>query len=959
MSSLDYLLRQELGPAVRGGVLRYVTVNAVAKFDPQRYAGCPRRWWFEEVDRRWQDPTKAEQQIGDVRQQLAHYAMTGVDTLGTSARHGKRFVLPMRQEPPRLWLEQEIGGLTQVQAADENGRFLQRIDEGGNDGADIAEYQSWHDGVLLPILRKSVWEPRYVVPFVGRIAAVNRRPYWLDNKGAERPLAFTSVELVEYILTSDVASRSRYAGPPADTVAMAVYGMWASKQWPDLQSVRLSHAYFQTTGKASVKTSSILPLETVQQKWEGVRGVVLAMSQAARESDVSKVEANYGACEAGGWKGCPYKDVCPRSVDQVLDSLSTAAPTTTPARQDDDMNMDDPFGMGFYSPAPAAAPPPAPRPSPAAAPAPKPAPSPAPPPVATGGGNFLDEAFGAPAPVAAASAARPNLQPVTVSEGGTVRTAPPLPAAGAMLPVGGATLPPDILAKAEAQALDTKTGDKPELQMAIDLEVAKLKAQEKARREGENFVPAGSAAIKPPDAPASVPPTNAQAVPAEARAGLPPVVREAVARHEAVGQALTGTGAASAASTGLVDALAAQATAQAVKQGAEVVEPPTATAAGGAVAQYEAKLRAVVHAEGRLYYTLAELAAVVGVSLEGDGRVPKAAGIAIGKALAKIGGWTPRVDFDKRLAVPVYVPPGKLEAAKLYVESTVPLPQRASTPATPATPADSRQLDLTDLTDSFLRDKDGHVLRCAVCGDLQYDTPSGNACKKGHVGAAGVVGAIGIVETGRTAQQVQAQEGRGTGNLNPVIETGRTTQPPPEQHFPVPGGPVASEVKEVLRVVAMAEPTPPTGNVAPGPLAVPQLDDVQAGGPGLSGAEVVRRYLGLVAKKEGALMLFVDCPQVVGLGEVQDLEGYVADLVQKLVNAAKKNGTVFIADDLRSAPKDSLYGFGKWQGYLADAVRKNPPKGPCVLHYVNNNPYKEVVVDALAPIAAVYVRGSR
>lgn len=82
-----------------------------------------------------------------------------------------------------------------------------------------------------------------------------------------------------------------------------------------------------------------------------------------------------------------------------------------------------------------------------------------------------------------------------------------------------------------------------------------------------------------------------------------------------------------------------------------------------------------------------------------------------------------------------------------------------------------------------------------------------------------------------------------------------------------------------------------------------------------------------------------------------DLESYVA---QKCRALEKEFGAV----DIRCAPADSALGFGKWKGALAALVRDEPPApGVYLLNDVRGSEIREVVVEALRPLCAAYVRG--
>jgi len=98
------------------------------------------------------------------------------------------------------------------------------------------------------------------------------------------------------------------------------------------------------------------------------------------------------------------------------------------------------------------------------------------------------------------------------------------------------------------------------------------------------------------------------------------------------------------------------------------------------------------------------------------------------------------------------------------------------------------------------------------------------------------------------------------------------------------------------------------------------------------------------------LSLYVDCI-VKGRGVPTDLGSYIDKLCAELC-------TLYKAVDIRCAPSDSPLSFGKWKGALAAAIRENPPEnGTYVLYSVRDSEIRQVVVETLEPLCAVFVRG--
>lgn len=84
---------------------------------------------------------------------------------------------------------------------------------------------------------------------------------------------------------------------------------------------------------------------------------------------------------------------------------------------------------------------------------------------------------------------------------------------------------------------------------------------------------------------------------------------------------------------------------------------------------------------------------------------------------------------------------------------------------------------------------------------------------------------------------------------------------------------------------------------------------------------------------------------------VESLDGYVADLAAKLAADFKMS-------DIRLGQGDAHpLGFGRWRGALAAYAREAPPSPGSYMITTRGNELAEVVVEALRPLARVFVRG--
>lgn len=108
-----------------------------------------------------------------------------------------------------------------------------------------------------------------------------------------------------------------------------------------------------------------------------------------------------------------------------------------------------------------------------------------------------------------------------------------------------------------------------------------------------------------------------------------------------------------------------------------------------------------------------------------------------------------------------------------------------------------------------------------------------------------------------------------------------------------------------------------------------------------------------VAEKVG-VTLYVDV--VVERGDQpKSLDDYVTDLVRTIERQMN-------VPDLRYVPRDHQLDYGRWKGFLAGMVRAPENKlapGVYVIHGLAGSEIKQVVLEALAPLCDVVVRGVR
>ncbi len=253
--------------AVIDGVLQYLSVSSITKFDPLSFGGCERKWFYRYV-KRLPEPDEQQHITGrDMHGEIDVYLRTGDDVLGPLARSGKHL---MPEPGADLLVEADIGV-----------------------GLDV-------DGV----------------PVVGRLDCAHERGFYLDTEGELRPDPPGTIEVIDWKSTSDL----KYAKTGAELinlVQMSGYAEWARRRSPGLEHFRLSHVYFQKRGKPkALKATALFPLAKVRERWQSVEATVKRMRVVALAQDPEEVPANYASCSA--YKGCAYRSICPMSREHKL-----------------------------------------------------------------------------------------------------------------------------------------------------------------------------------------------------------------------------------------------------------------------------------------------------------------------------------------------------------------------------------------------------------------------------------------------------------------------------------------------------------------------------------------------------------------------------------------------------------------------------------------------------------------
>lgn len=250
-----------LGAVVKDGVLRHLSVTSLERFDPATHYGCERRWGYYTIDRLRPEEDTTARDVGTVtHEEIDVYQTTGIDRLGPVARAGRHLLYP---PGPGILVEHESLG---------------EISLAG-------------------------------VPFYVRLDLLNSRDYWIDDSGDHRPLV-DAVEVQDWKTTGDIGKRALHSRGLLATVQMPVYALWSRTRF-DLPFVRLSHSYFGTKRRESLKVSLLATRGEIDDRCGEIERVVERVKEAARAGSGVELAPDYDKCHRT-YAGCPYLNICPR-----------------------------------------------------------------------------------------------------------------------------------------------------------------------------------------------------------------------------------------------------------------------------------------------------------------------------------------------------------------------------------------------------------------------------------------------------------------------------------------------------------------------------------------------------------------------------------------------------------------------------------------------------------------------
>lgn len=277
--------------AVLDGVINYTSVSQIKKFSPKEEGGCPRRWYFNYVMCLPESGTFATDTGAKVHAQLEHYLETGEDVLGPIARTGLEFLPTPGAD---LLIEVAIDG--------------ECTTCGGTHPASRRPNQCRCEDYAWPetALRASG------VPLVGKIDLVNVRE---------------GVEVLDHKTSSNVRAYAKGPDAIANDPQMVGYAEWARSIYPSAEEIRVTHITYptdttpkkkatsenrpdlqvSTTGAA--KSTTLVPLKLIRDRWQSVSSIVEQMQSAAGEAEYKKVPKNELSCRSYG-RPCPYLSQC-------------------------------------------------------------------------------------------------------------------------------------------------------------------------------------------------------------------------------------------------------------------------------------------------------------------------------------------------------------------------------------------------------------------------------------------------------------------------------------------------------------------------------------------------------------------------------------------------------------------------------------------------------------------------
>jgi hypothetical protein len=134
------------------------------------------------------------------------------------------------------------------------------------------------------------------------------------------------VNLIDWKTTSNIARYAKTPGGLAESVQMMVYSAWLLQF--DVNTIELTHGYFQTRGKKFEPVNKLVDRKHVENRIEIISSTVELMKVAGVAKTPDQVAPDTRKCRIGF--GCPHRAYCPHAGDFSMASLLDAFKKNSP-----------------------------------------------------------------------------------------------------------------------------------------------------------------------------------------------------------------------------------------------------------------------------------------------------------------------------------------------------------------------------------------------------------------------------------------------------------------------------------------------------------------------------------------------------------------------------------------------------------------------------------------------------
>jgi hypothetical protein len=243
-----------------------LSASQAESYDPEQPGGCPRRWWFERVERR-ERPDSASAGDGTAGHALFATHLRG-QPLPKRARMLKAVRGALHHLPPQ-W----PGTLVES-----------RFDGQPSHSA---------DGERLALdTARTLWLGG--VPWDGYVDL-----RWRDGD---------TVTVWDHKFSSDIDAYAKPAERLIRTVQMPLYALDSARLWPQAERFRLVHLYVSRKGVHSFVREQTVTLAQIVERAVEIRRLVARIQETSRATSQEDVPSNRKACHA--YSGCPHQSVC-------------------------------------------------------------------------------------------------------------------------------------------------------------------------------------------------------------------------------------------------------------------------------------------------------------------------------------------------------------------------------------------------------------------------------------------------------------------------------------------------------------------------------------------------------------------------------------------------------------------------------------------------------------------------